>query len=85
MSETGKTLYRMLDFPDDWEIGEFIARHIPSDTRWWVASGVWFFDGDENTGKCLGIFERHVIYSKYKRMVDIKIASRLTQSKEVSK
>lgn len=83
MSPAGKALWDALDRPNEWEITEHTARHVPSGTVRRIKGWASFFDGYEyeGTSKCLGIFERRSLWRKYKRMLSLKTACRFVNGR----
>lgn len=90
LSPVGYAIWRALDNPKDWDFhcepSGYTIKHNPTMMSFWVANGVFFFDGyrtymplefDENHKMLpkkesppiasIGLFERHVLYWKYKR------------------
>lgn len=73
MSAAGRALSKALDKPQDWRgDGEFVITHIPSGQEFWIANGVWFFDGCEprTIRKSIGLVERHWLHFKARKIID---------------
>lgn len=72
MSAAGRALSKALDRPEDWhQPDEYRIAHKPSGLAFWIANGRFFFNGDglRGTPRCLGLLERHWLYSKARRAV----------------
>jgi hypothetical protein len=75
LSIGAKYLWDALDEPENWAVGEHEAEYRKRLTMW-VANGAFFFDGRPISGtpRFTGLIERHILYWKYKRMVNKIIA-----------
>ena len=68
-------LWLALDEPEDWVADGYTATYRKKVTMW-VANGSLFFDGrpSDGTPKFTGYFERHLLWWKYKRMLQNQTA-----------
>ena len=68
-------LWLALDDPDDWSTDGHTATYRNKLTMW-TGNGSWFFDGrpSDGTGEFTGYFERHLLWWKYKRMLQNQAA-----------
>ena len=68
-SPQGFALYLLLSDFRNWEYGSHTITH-KSGLTMWISNGSWFFDGYKTAGtpKFLGIIERHLLYSRFKKM-----------------
>lgn len=70
-SEAGAALWKALDRPEEWEVpSQYRIVHKPSNTAWWTGNGGFFFDGDDLTAtpSCLGLFERHILWRRARKI-----------------
>ena len=81
LSAAGKSVYKALDNHDEWEFdtGKYQIKHNPTGVVLWIANGAWFFDVRvkkkspfDDDVRILGIIERHIIWRKVKKLMDLK-------------
>ncbi len=78
MSRIGLIIWKDLGNIENWQIGMNTALHKPSGISFWAGSSGWFFDGysDGKDIHILGLFERHILWWKYKRMIRQDVVAR---------
>lgn len=73
-------VWTALDKPSDWEVfnGARLT-HRPSNVTLWVSNGPVFFNIHEGPGS-IGLVERFIVWQKYKRMSQRKVANKILSS-----
>ena len=81
LSPAGAEIYTALKNAAEWDIdqGNYRIRHNPTGVTLWIANGAWFFDVrvekkspfDEDV-RVLGLFERHILWRRVKRLLSAR-------------
>lgn len=75
-SPAGYQLWLALNRHKEWEIRHYTIHHT-SGMSFWIANGSFFFNGSGCTNKCIGLFERNLIYLRAKSLINRNVAASL--------